>query len=65
MNGQSWKSAAIQLAIFFPAVVFGTGFLLNFFIWGSQSSGAVPFTTVGAVGQSCWISSLHHRPRPL
>lgn len=25
----------------YPGVVFGTGFILNFFIWGEHSSGAV------------------------
>eukprot|EP00047_Mylnosiga_fluctuans_P003679 m.230337 g.230337 ORF g.230337 m.230337 type:complete len:629 (-) comp12047_c0_seq1:1325-3211(-) len=49
LNGQTWKSAAIQLAVFFPAAIFGTGFLLNFFIWGQHSSGAVPFTTMLAL----------------
>jgi len=29
--------------------VFGTGFFLNFFIWGKQSSGAVPFGTMLAL----------------
>ena len=33
-----------------PPSFFGTGFILNFFIWGSQSSGAVPFTTVVLCG---------------
>lgn len=49
MNGQSWRTAAVQLAVFFPAAIFGTGFVLNFFIWYSQSSGAVPFTTMLAL----------------
>eukprot|EP00048_Salpingoeca_helianthica_P015775 m.228531 g.228531 ORF g.228531 m.228531 type:complete len:628 (-) comp17506_c0_seq1:92-1975(-) len=49
MNGQTWKTAAVQLALFFPSIVFGMGFILNFFIWGQHSSGAVPFTTMLAL----------------
>ena len=33
----------------FPGIVFGTGFILNFFIWHQHSSGAVPFTTMIAL----------------
>ncbi|PIK37278.1 putative transmembrane 9 superfamily member 4-like [Apostichopus japonicus] len=32
-----------------PGIMFGIAFLLNFFIWGKQSSGAVPFTTLVAL----------------
>eukprot|EP00052_Salpingoeca_macrocollata_P014173 m.110923 g.110923 ORF g.110923 m.110923 type:complete len:622 (-) comp19208_c1_seq3:241-2106(-) len=49
VNGQNWKMQAIRTAVFFPALVFGVGFVLNFFIWGRQSSGAVPFTTMLAL----------------
>eukprot|EP00051_Salpingoeca_urceolata_P004594 m.66182 g.66182 ORF g.66182 m.66182 type:complete len:235 (-) comp13723_c0_seq2:704-1408(-) len=45
-GGQNWKQQALLLALFFPGLVFGLGFLLNLLIWGKQSSGAVPFTTV-------------------
>ena len=30
-------------------VIFGVSFILNFFIWGKKSSGAVPFTTMIAI----------------
>ena len=33
-------------ACLFPVIVFGTGFIVNFFLWSKKSSGAVPFTTV-------------------
>lgn len=46
LKGNNWKKAATLTATFFPAIVFGTGFFLNFFIWGVHSSGAVPFTTM-------------------
>lgn len=36
----------LQTATFYPAIVFVTGFFLNFFIWGKNSSGAVPFSTM-------------------
>lgn len=49
MGGQQWKTSAIYTAFTFPTLVFGTTFILNFFIWGKQSSGAVPFTTMLAL----------------
>ena len=49
MGGQKWKTAAVYVAFGFPTMVFGTGFFLNFFIWGKQSSGAVPFGTMVAL----------------
>lgn len=45
-KGQNWKRTALATAVMFPSVVFGVAFILNFFIWGQQSSGAVPFTTM-------------------
>merc|ERR1712036_116026 len=36
-------------AFTFPGVVFVIFFVLNLFIWGQKSSGAVPFTTMFAV----------------
>jgi transmembrane 9 superfamily protein 2/4 len=49
MRGQQWKKAAFLTAMLYPAVTFGTCFLLNFFILGKQSSGAVPFGTMVAL----------------
>eukprot|EP01147_Barroeca_monosierra_P010171 gene10171-2333_t len=49
LKGQDWKRAALTTATFLPSVVFGVCFVLNFFIWGQQSSGAVPFTTMIAL----------------
>ena len=44
-----WKSAALQSSLLYPGVIFGLSFILNFFIWGKKSSGAVPFTTMIAI----------------
>lgn len=41
LKGTHWKRAAILTATLYPGVVFGVGFVLNFFIWGKHSSGAV------------------------
>jgi len=41
MKGKDWKKTAFFTATLFPGVVFGTCFFLNFFIWGSDSSGAI------------------------
>ncbi|PSN36234.1 Transmembrane 9 superfamily member 4 [Blattella germanica] len=46
MKGREWKRAAFLTATLYPALVFGTCFFLNFFIWGKHSSGAVPFATM-------------------
>lgn len=40
---------AAQTAVLFPGVVFMVFFLLNFFVWGKGSSGAVPFGTLFAL----------------
>lgn len=49
MGGQNWKRAGFGTSVVFPGTVFITGFIVNFFIWDKQSSGAVPFTTMIAL----------------
>ena len=44
-----WRGAALQTGLLYPGIVFGICFILNFFIWGKKSSGAVPFTTMIAI----------------
>jgi transmembrane 9 superfamily protein 2/4 len=39
----------VQTAFLFPGVVFVVFFILNFFVWGKGSSGAVPFGTLFAL----------------
>lgn len=46
MKGREWKRSAFLTATLYPGCVFGTCFLLNFFIWDKHSSGAVPFGTM-------------------
>jgi len=46
LKGQAWKKNTIMTAFFFPGVIFGIFFILNFFIWAKKSSAAVPFTTM-------------------
>jgi len=48
-KGQQWKTAALQTGILYPGIIFGISFVLNFFIWGKHSSGAVPFGTMVAL----------------
>ncbi|OQV23063.1 Transmembrane 9 superfamily member 4 [Hypsibius exemplaris] len=48
-KGVEWKRTALITSVLYPGIVFGTCFFLNFFIWGKQSSGAVPFTTMLAL----------------
>lgn len=49
MKGRDWKRAAFWTATFYPSIVFGSCFFLNFFIWDKHSSGAVPFGTMVAL----------------
>merc|ERR1719389_1175038 len=44
-----WKFTTILTAVFYPGVFFLVFFILNLFIWGQKSSGAVPFTTMFAI----------------
>ncbi|WAR23302.1 TM9S4-like protein [Mya arenaria] len=45
----SLLGAGIQTATLYPGFIFCICFVLNFFIWGKHSSGAVPFTTMLAL----------------
>lgn len=45
-GGDAWKRNIVLTPVFIPAIVFGTFFLLNLFLWARGSSGAVPFTTM-------------------
>ncbi|XP_039591366.1 transmembrane 9 superfamily member 4 [Polypterus senegalus] len=49
LKGHRWKKGAFCTATLYPAVVFGICFILNCFIWGEHSSGAVPFPTMLAL----------------
>ncbi|KAL4235797.1 Transmembrane 9 superfamily member 4 [Mactra antiquata] len=49
MKGAQWKKSALQTATLYPGFMFGACFVLNFFIWGNHSSGAVPFPTMLAL----------------
>ncbi|KAI8076878.1 uncharacterized protein BX664DRAFT_270729 [Halteromyces radiatus] len=48
-GGESWKTNMLLTATFFPGVIFGSLFVLNFLLVGSHSSGAVPFGTMLAI----------------
>eukprot|EP00123_Amoebidium_parasiticum_P017390 comp23830_c0_seq2/m.41565 comp23830_c0_seq2/g.41565 ORF comp23830_c0_seq2/g.41565 comp23830_c0_seq2/m.41565 type:complete len:591 (-) comp23830_c0_seq2:362-2134(-) len=45
-KGKNWKKAAAATAAFYPTTVMGVLFVLNFFVWGKNSSGATPFTAM-------------------
>merc|ERR1712113_89016 len=44
-----WKTMTILLALLYPGILFLVFFVLNLFIWGQRSSGAVPFPTMFAL----------------
>lgn len=41
-----WKTTTLLTAFFYPGIFFGIFFVLDLFIWGKKSSGAVPFGTM-------------------
>eukprot|EP00002_Diphylleia_rotans_P008866 TRINITY_DN1883_c0_g1_i7.p1 TRINITY_DN1883_c0_g1~~TRINITY_DN1883_c0_g1_i7.p1 ORF type:complete len:559 (-),score=86.86 TRINITY_DN1883_c0_g1_i7:159-1835(-) len=49
LKGQGWKRCTILTSTLVPGVIFLIFFILNFFIWGKKSSGAIPFTTLIAL----------------
>ena len=46
LKGTEWKTTTVLTATLYPGIIAATFFILNFFIWGQQSSGAIPFTTM-------------------
>merc|ERR1719215_295693 len=48
-NGEDWKLTTLMTACLYPGLFFTIFFVLNLFIWGQKSSGAVPFTTMFAL----------------
>ena len=48
-KGHQWKALTLLTAFLFPGITFMIFFLLNFFIWGKRSSGAVPLGTFFAL----------------
>merc|ERR1712194_869407 len=48
-GGVDWKQTTLLCAFLYPGIFFTIFFILNLFIWGQKSSGAVPFTTLFAV----------------
>eukprot|EP00929_Paragymnodinium_shiwhaense_P050128 TRINITY_DN25265_c0_g1_i1.p1 TRINITY_DN25265_c0_g1~~TRINITY_DN25265_c0_g1_i1.p1 ORF type:complete len:646 (+),score=142.48 TRINITY_DN25265_c0_g1_i1:73-2010(+) len=44
-----WKMTTILTAVCYPGLFFTIFFILNLFIWGQKSSGAVPFSTMFAI----------------
>ncbi|KAL8292186.1 hypothetical protein RQP46_001652 [Phenoliferia psychrophenolica] len=49
MKGEDWRKNIALTAMLFPTILFVTLFLLNFFLIGAGSSGAVPFGTFMAI----------------
>ncbi|KAI3802743.1 hypothetical protein L1987_30885 [Smallanthus sonchifolius] len=49
LKGTEWKKIALKTSVMFPGILFAVFFVLNAFIWGEHSSGAVPFGTMFAL----------------
>jgi transmembrane 9 superfamily protein 2/4 len=48
-KGEHWKKTTLCTAFLYPGTVFVIFFVLDLFIWGTHSSGAVPFGTMFAL----------------
>lgn len=48
-KGTAWKKNTLLTAFLFPGIMFAVFFFLNLLIWGTKSSGAVPFGTLFAL----------------
>jgi transmembrane 9 superfamily protein 2/4 len=48
-DGDDWKVTTLLTACLYPGLFFSVFFVLDLFIWGQKSSGAVPFTTMFAL----------------
>ncbi|KAG8457352.1 hypothetical protein KFE25_014081 [Diacronema lutheri] len=48
-RGTNWKGNTLKTATMYPGIVGLVFFVLNLFIWGQKSSGAVPFGTLFAL----------------
>merc|ERR1712066_973116 len=48
-KGEDWKRTTLLTAFLYPGIFFVIFFVLNLFIWGQKSSGAVPFSTMFAL----------------
>merc|ERR1712100_563178 len=48
-KGEDWKTTTLWTAFLYPGTVFVIFFVLDLFVWGTESSGAVPFTTMFAL----------------
>ncbi|KAI9489321.1 hypothetical protein BDB00DRAFT_843884 [Zychaea mexicana] len=49
LKGQQWFRNALVTATLIPATMFVIEFILNLFVWGQQSSAAIPFGTFFAL----------------
>jgi transmembrane 9 superfamily protein 2/4 len=49
LKGTEWKKNILLTSCLFIGIIFTIFFVLNFFVWGEKSSGAVPFGTLFAL----------------
>jgi transmembrane 9 superfamily protein 2/4 len=57
-GGERWKMNIAMTPVMVPGIVFATFFLMNLFLWGKGSSGAVPFTTMLVIVGIWFVISL-------
>ncbi|KAJ1336522.1 hypothetical protein BSLG_007306 [Batrachochytrium salamandrivorans] len=48
-GGEAWRQNVLMAAFLVPGIIFGVFLILNFFLVGAKSSGAVPFGTMFAL----------------
>ena len=49
MGGLRWKTNILMTSFLVSGIIFGIFFTLNLFLWGANSSAAIPFTTLLAL----------------
>mgnify|MGYP000235545445 CR=1 FL=1 len=49
LNGTLWRRNTALTAIGFPALIAGTAFFINLFVWAEHSTRAIPITTMLAL----------------
>ena len=62
LKGTEWKLVTVLTATLYPGAIAATLFVLNFFIWGQQSSGAIPFGTMVVLLLMWFGVSVHPSP---
>lgn len=59
-KGVNWKTMTIYTALFFPGIIFGITFIINFFFWFQRSTRAIPFCILYILYYSKFIININY-----